>query len=239
MTKRELRCIVAGFDPFGGAKSNPSGEIANLFPDLITVKGAGNFPVEKLLFPTCCKESWKVLKKALKQYKDEDVVLLVSGLAESRMVISLERVALNLRDYRIKDNNGHQHEAAKIEPGAENALFTTVPVDKVKKTLIKKGIPCEVSNHAGAFVCNEIYFKSLTYQSAHKHLQAALFVHVPLPKNFMESIKKAKQKPALVSLSKKSKTKSKQQELAIMQESVQLALLECIKHIHSGEKHLE
>lgn len=231
MKKDQLRVIVAGFDPFAGADFNPSGELAAMFPDLITVKGKYRLRVEKLLLPTCCKESWKVLKKALKKHKENDVVVLVAGLAEGRKAVSLERIALNLRDYRIKDNNGHQYEAKKIESSAENALFTTVPVDKIKKTLVKKGVPCEVSNHAGTFVCNDIYFRTLNYQNENKRVRAALFVHVPLPKDFVETIDKSKKKPHLESLDKKAKKRTKADELAILQESVQLALLECIKSI--------
>ncbi|MBX3134972.1 pyroglutamyl-peptidase I [Candidatus Obscuribacterales bacterium] len=231
MKKRQLRCIVAGFDPFAGADFNPSGELAAMFPDVISVKAKQQVPVEKLLLPTCCKESWKALKRTLKKYKDDDLIVLVAGLAEGRKAVSLERVALNLRDYRIKDNNGHQHEAQKIEANAQNALFTTVPVDKIKKALTKRGVPCEVSNHAGTFVCNDIYFRTLSHQSENKRVKAALFVHVPLPKDFAETISKSEIKPKLATLKKHAKKQTKAEQLAILQEAVQLALLECIKTV--------
>lgn len=231
MKKNRLRCIIAGFDPFGKASFNPSGELALLFPDLITAKVAGELPVQKLLLPTCCEESWKVLKKAFKKFKKDDLVVIVCGLAEGRKQLSLERVALNLRDYRIEDNNGHQEPPAKIRKKSENALFTKAPVDKIKNALIKKGIPCEVSNYAGAFVCNDIYFNALDYQNAHENLRVLLFVHVPLPKDFWKSIQaNKKQTPKLAGYKKGAKIND-QQQLLLLQESVQLALLECVKYI--------
>jgi len=232
MKKRALRLIVTGFDPFAGGKFNPSGELAQLFPDLITIKDKGECAVERLLLPTCCDSSWKVLHKKLKKFADEDLVLVMTGLAEGRLRLSLERVALNLQDYRVADNNGHKHEARKIDSKNENALFTTLPVDKIKKALIKKGVPCDVSNHAGAFVCNDLYFRALSYQNKHEHLKAALFIHVPLPKDFASTLEKTKPAPELKSFDAKKLSK-KRHVLRLMQESVELALLESVKHMGS------
>lgn len=232
MRKRELRCIIAGFDPFGGARFNPSGELAQNFPDFIRTPGYGNLAIERLLLPTCCTASWKVLRKALKKFKDDDVVLVITGLSEKSTRLNLERVALNLRDYRIGDNNGHQHPAAKIHLSEENALFTKVPVDQVRTTLVKKGIPCEVSNHAGTFVCNEVYFKALSYQVKNKHLKAALFIHVPLPENFAATIEESKLKPKLKSFDATGKAhRGRRYQLSLMQESVQLAVIDCVKRL--------
>lgn len=223
--------VVAGFDPFGNAPFNPSEEIANLFPDLITVKGLGEIPVKKLVLPTCCQKSWSKLRRALDRLSDDDVILIAIGLSEMSTHIELERVALNLRDYRIKDNNGHQPVNKRIQAKGENALFTTVPLDKLQKALSKIGVPTKISNHAGTFVCNDVYFNALHYQTRNRHLKSALFVHVPLPNNFIEQIRISKQRPKLATLKKKGLPKKQHEQLEVMQEVLQLSVLECLKHI--------
>lgn len=184
MTKRPIRCIIAGFDPFGSAAFNPSGEIALAFSDLITTPELGAVATEKLLLPTCCSESWKVLREALKKFPEDDLIVILLGLNERGTNLHLERTAVNLRKYRIPDNNGHQHLASKIYWSEGESRSTKIKVDDVVSTLTKKGIQCEVSNNAGTFVCNEIYFRALSHQAEHKNVLATLFIHLPLPETF-------------------------------------------------------
>ncbi len=113
----------------------------------------------------------------------------MTGLADFRAKITPERVALNLRDYRIRDNHGHKRVAEKIDPRLDNALLTDVPVDEIRKALRRQGVPCDVSNHAGTFVCNETYFKALRYQMTHKNVRSVLFVHIPLPETYLDSLR--------------------------------------------------
>ena len=194
MIKRPIRCIVAGFDPFGSATFNPSGEIAMAFPDLITVPNFPDIPIEKLLLPTCCSESWKVLKAALKNFPDEDLVVVIAGLNQGGKSLHIERTAFNMRKYRIADNNGHQHPASKIYWSEGDRYRTRVPVFRIAHVLKKNGFPCEISDHAGTFVCNEIYFRALSHQAEHKNVKSTLFIHLPLPEMFASSVEEAKTK---------------------------------------------
>ncbi|MBX9670293.1 MAG: pyroglutamyl-peptidase I [Candidatus Obscuribacterales bacterium] len=222
--------VVAGFDPFGDASFNPSEEIAKLFPDLITVKSYGQVPVTQLVLPTCCRASWTKLKRTLDSLSDDDVNLVAIGLSAMSTHLELERVALNLRDYRIEDNNGHQPLNKRIQKKGENALFTTVPLDKVQKTLTDRGIPTRISNHAGTFVCNDVYFNALHYQKLHEHIKSALFVHVPLPKNFIAQMRGSKKMPKLSTLKTKRLPVKPDEQLKVMQEAMQIVILECLKH---------
>jgi pyroglutamyl-peptidase len=193
MTNRPIRCIIAGFDPFGESTFNPSGEIALAFPDLITVPDLADIPTEKVLLPTCCNESWKVLLGALKKFPDDDLVVFLFGLNERGTNLHLERRALNCRKYRIADNNGHKHPQSKIYMSEGEMFSTAVAVESVVSTLVENGIPSEVSDHAGLFVCNEIYFRTLSHQAEHKNLKQSLFIHVPLPESFAASFEEMKQ----------------------------------------------
>lgn len=255
MTKRPIRCIIAGFDPFGSATFNPSGEIALAFPNLITIPEFREIPTEKLLLPTCCSESWKVLLAALKKFADEDLIVILLGLNERGKNLHLERLAVNLRKYRIPDNNGHQPLASKIYMSEGESRSTRVKVDEVVSNLLKNGIPCEVSDNAGTFVCNEIYFRALSHQAEHKNVKLTLFIHLPRPEAFAATVEEAKQDSSR-SASKKKKQKSSQVDsksgsgmekkneaskkdskvtrpqnpahLALLQDAVQSAIHECL-----------
>lgn len=214
--------IVTGFDAFGVSKTNPSEDMVKVFPEILDVRGFGNVPVDRLVLTTCCNEGWRPLNAALKRHKKSRVVLVMLGVAENRYKITLERLALNLRDYRIKDNKGHRFPAQKIDENVENAIFTTLPVDDISKTVKKKGIPCEVSNHAGTFVCNETYFKALKYQAENEHLEGVVFIHIPPPKHYQETID-------ILSGKTPKKRVQKKQALMLMTAAIEDIVRECLK----------
>jgi len=182
VARRTVRCVIAGFDPFGGSDFNPSQEIVAMLPDSFAVGRSITVSLEKVVLPTCCSQSWKKLSRLIRHSK-EPVLVVMTGLAEGRREVNLERVALNLRDYRIADNNGHKGKARRINARAENALFSDLPLETIAGALKRQGYPVTISNHAGTFVCNELYFRALQYARSHDNVVGTLFVHVPLPEN--------------------------------------------------------
>jgi pyroglutamyl-peptidase len=181
--RKTVRCVVTGFDPFAGSNFNPSQEIVEMLPDSLEIGRSVTVSLEKVVLPTCSEDSWKKLSSVLRRTSGEPVLVVMTGLAESRREVNLERVALNLRDYRIKDNCGNKGRARKVNPRAENALFTELPLEQVANALKRQGFPVTISNHAGTFVCNELYFRALQYAKTHGNVVGTLFVHVPLPEN--------------------------------------------------------
>lgn len=153
-----------------------------MLPDSFAVGRCITVSLEKVILPTCSTESWKKLSAVIRR-SNEPVLVVMTGLAESRHQVNLERVALNLRDFRIKDNCGNKGKARKINAGAENALFCDLPLEAVAGALKRQGYPVTISNHAGTFVCNELYFRALQYAKTHENVVGTLFVHVPLPEN--------------------------------------------------------
>src|SRR5215469_10574139 len=105
-----MQCILSGFDAFDNQKSNPSQQAVELVSDVLPIgRGKHQIEVRKVILPTCCSESWKALQKAVRKIpKGEPFGIVMAGLANPREQISLERLALNVRDYRIADNRGHQ-----------------------------------------------------------------------------------------------------------------------------------
>lgn len=177
-------CLITGFDGFGNSTFNPTQTVAGMLPNEAKLRG-GVLKLDSLVLPTCCKGAWAKLSRRLAQEQPD--LLLLCGLAQKRTVLSIERFALNVRDYRIEDNAGHKWDGQPIEKNGPPAFQSELPLKKLEAHLWKKGYPCEVSNHAGTFVCNDIYYRSLTYQLDHPEMRV-LFLHVPLPGKFGKSI---------------------------------------------------
>ncbi|MGN0979999.1 MAG: pyroglutamyl-peptidase I [Candidatus Avoscillospira sp.] len=167
-----MKILITGFEPFGGEAVNPSWEAVKRLPD--TVAGAD---LVKLRLPTSFSRARDVLEDAIQALRP-DAVLSV-GQAGGRAAVTVERVALNLADARIPDNDGWQPVDEPLEPDGPAAYFATVPVKKIVEHIQTHGIPCQISNTAGTYVCNAVLYCAL-YLAATEYpgLQAG-FIHVP------------------------------------------------------------
>lgn len=191
LPSKQKRVLVAGFDAFDKLDANPSQTIVETLGSSIKLPGRKDeVLLDTLVLPTCCNKAWGKLKRKMDANKNQYSAIVLTGVAATREMISLERFALNIRDYRIKDNGGHQYSDAVIEKDAPNALRTSLSVAAMSKALTKKGVVCQVSNHAGTFICNEVYYKCLLYQEKLKRPAQVLFVHLPLPKAYSRARKK-------------------------------------------------
>jgi pyroglutamyl-peptidase len=183
-----MRFVITGFDPFNKSAVNPSQLAVEGLPDTISVNGTAA-PVTKLVLPTCCGEAVDAVQAATQQLcTDEEFFVLLSGLADKRESISLERFALNVREYRIADNRGHRWQEEHLEPGAPDALRTSVPLGALAQHLQGLGYKCEISNHAGTFVCNETYFRALRQFGQMPACKGVLFVHFPRPRRYAKPV---------------------------------------------------
>ena len=166
-----MKIIVTGFDPFGGEKINPSIECVKALPEVEGVE------LIRLELPTVFKESAKRLNEVINDVKP-DAVLSV-GQAGGRAGITMERIAINVDDARIPDNISQQPIDEAIQLDGEAAYFTTLPIKRIVKAIREAGIPAEVSNSAGTFVCNHIMYQALfAATKADKPFKAG-FMHIP------------------------------------------------------------
>jgi Pyrrolidone-carboxylate peptidase (N-terminal pyroglutamyl peptidase) len=99
-------CLITGFGSFGKHKTNPSQLIALAFPDNFQSEKGTSLDIESVVLETIGATVWKNLKKAVK--KKEPSIIIMLGLASGRKAISLERFAMNLRDYSIADEEGQK-----------------------------------------------------------------------------------------------------------------------------------
>ena len=167
-----MKLLLTGFDPFGGEKINPALEAVKLVADKI-----GNVEVVKLEVPTVFYKSIETVDAKIAEVKP-DVVLCI-GQAGGRFDITPERVAINVNDARIKDNEGNQPlEGAIFEDGAP-AYFTDLPFKAMVAKIREAGIPASVSNTAGTFVCNHLMYGVLYLADKKYPGLRGGFIHVP------------------------------------------------------------
>jgi pyroglutamyl-peptidase len=123
------------------------------------------------------QSAWSALLPLLEGFRPDAAVCL--GEAHTRSAITLERVAINLRDYRIPDNAGSVVQEEPVVDGAPDALFATLPLHAMHAAARHENAPCELSLSAGAFLCNEIMFRVLQYARTYGVPLRAGFVHLP------------------------------------------------------------
>lgn len=167
-----MKVLVTGFDPFGGEKINPAWEAVNALPNEVD-----GVEVIKVQIPTVFKKSAQKLFEAIESVKPDAVICV--GQAGGRFDFNVERIAINVDDARIPDNEGKQPIDVKIFEDGENAYFATLPIKAMVEEAKKAGVPASVSNTAGTFVCNHIMYSLLYYINKNKLNIRGGFIHVP------------------------------------------------------------
>ncbi len=167
-----MKILITGFDPFGGEKVNPALEAVKLLPNEIL-----GSEIIKLEIPTVFRKSHKVLREAIIK-NNPDVVISV-GQASGRVGITPERVAINIDDARIADNEGNQPIDERIFEDGKEAYFSNLPIKAMVAEIKENGLPASVSNTAGTFVCNHIMY-SIMYiiEKEFTNIRGG-FIHVP------------------------------------------------------------
>jgi pyroglutamyl-peptidase len=170
--KAQETVLVTGFEPFGGEKTNPSWDVcAQLREEIAGMR------VETCRVPCEFRNSIEVVAAAIERLHPAIVILL--GQAGGRSRMGVERVAINIDDARIADNAGAQPVDETIAPNGPPAYFATVPVKAMAAAMRAAGVPTEVSNSAGTYVCNHLMFGVLHFIAASGYRTRAGFIHMP------------------------------------------------------------
>ena len=167
--------LLTGFDPFGRDDLNPSWLAAR---ELDGRRVAGHRIVAAQL-PTVFDRSLQVLADLLEQH--QPVLAICTGQAGGRAAMSLERVAINVNDARIPDNGLAQPVDTPVIAGGPAAYFSSLPIKAMLAALEREGIPCEVSQTAGTFVCNHVFYGLLHALATRTELAGVRggLIHVP------------------------------------------------------------
>ena len=172
MSQNLPHILLTGFDPFGGESINPSWEAVRFFDG----RRIGGHRIIARQLPTEFAGSLRALKAAVREITP--VMLLGVGQAGGRAQLSIERVAINVQDARIPDNAGMQPVDEPVIADGPAAYFSTLPVKAMLAALQAKGLPAEISQTAGTYVCNHIAYAMLHLASKRRGVRAG-FIHIP------------------------------------------------------------
>ncbi len=183
-----MKILVTAFDAFNKEPINPSLMMLEALPDELD----GHTLIKQVL-PTVFGESADLIIQRIDEAKPDAVVCL--GQAGGRAAMTLERVAINVNDASIADNAGKQPVDQPIVEGGPAAYFSTLPNKAMVSAMREAGIPAQISNTAGTYVCNQVLYAVLHYLHENKLAASATFMHVPyLPSQVLD-------KPGVASMS--------------------------------------
>ena len=167
-----MKLLLTAFDPFGGEHINPALEAVKNVSDKI-----GDVEIIKLEVPTVFQKSINLVKAEMDRLHP-DVVLCI-GQAGGRFDVTPERVAINIDDARIPDNEGNQPLSVPIFEDGETAYFSNLPIKAMVQAIREIGLPASVSNTAGTFVCNHLMYGVLYHiHKSYPNMRGG-FIHVP------------------------------------------------------------
>ena len=167
-----MKILLTAFDPFGGHGTNPALEAVN------RVRGEiGGCEVVKKIVPTVFGDAIRAAAEEIDRCRP-DAVLCV-GLAGGSTALCVERVAINVDDAIIPDNRGNQPIDQPVVPGGPPAIFSTLPIKAMVRAIQEAGLPAQVSNSAGTFVCNHLMYGVLHHIQRRGLETRAGFLHVP------------------------------------------------------------
>lgn len=164
--------LLTGFAPFGGESVNPSAEIARLLHG----SSIAGHAVEGALLPCVFGAAITELRRQIRATKP--VLVICVGQAGGRADITPERVAINVDDARIADNAGRQPVDRAIARRGPAAYWSTLPIKAIVAVLRERGIPASVSQTAGTFVCNHVFYGLMHELRAQRRIRGG-FIHVP------------------------------------------------------------
>jgi len=162
-----MMILLTGFEPFGKATLNPSGEI---------IKQISGENIVTAILPVAYTQSAERLLQLTAEHNPDVVISL--GQAEGRTQITPERIAINLDDARLADNQGVIRNDVPIIAGGPVAYESTLPIKDIVKAVNDAGVPATVSLSAGAFLCNHVFYLAQDYFKG-TNVRSG-FVHVPL-----------------------------------------------------------
>ncbi len=166
------KILITGFEPFGNDTINPALEAVKL----IANRKLNGGEISICQVPVVRFKSIDVVKQAIEVQQPHAVITV--GQASGRTGITPERVAINVDDFRIPDNEGNQVIDEPVVEGGPDAYFTTLPVKAMVNAIQAAGIPAMVSNTAGTFVCNHLFYGIQDYLKDTNIRHG--FIHIPL-----------------------------------------------------------
>ncbi|MDI9498792.1 MAG: pyroglutamyl-peptidase I [Bacillota bacterium] len=168
-----MKVLVTGFEAFGGVEGNPSGEVLDLLPDML-----GPIQIVKQVLPVVFVDAgWQIAAALTEELPD---LVLCLGLKSGATALELERIAINLDDAYMPDNAGDQPRERPILADGPDGIFSPLPLTRMQKAIRAAGVPAQLSNSAGTYVCNHVFYVALMTARELAPPPPVGFIHLPL-----------------------------------------------------------
>lgn len=171
MSIKKRKVLLSGFESFLDVKLNPTEQLMTQLQNL----DFENLEVKTVVLPVEFVDAFKVLKTHIDDFKPD--LVLSFGVANQRQNLEIERIAINFRSSKNKDNSGFRPSNDKIDDNGPDGVFSNLKIDEIVSQLKKEGIQIDVSNSAGAYVCNSLMYELCL--DAKKDNYFAGFIHTP------------------------------------------------------------
>ncbi|PYZ99125.1 peptidase C15 [Alteribacter lacisalsi] len=172
-----MKILISGFEPFGKLESNPTEAL---------VKEAADWKIEGIdirtvVLPVVYRECAARLQEEIEAVKPD--VVLSLGVAVGRSAVTPERIGINVQhtegEGKFGDNSGRKPDNEPLIEGGPDGLFATLPNREITRALTDSGIPAQISNSAGTYICNNTLYETLCYVRERGSQIKAGFIHVP------------------------------------------------------------
>jgi pyroglutamyl-peptidase len=170
-----MKTLLTGSNRFGNKEINPSERVVQHFAEKARKTDDADLVAEVL--PTEFFESGRKIVELIRKFRPERIICL--GLATGARTIRLERVALNLDDGEVPDNAGLAPQGRLIVEEGPRAYWSTLPIEEMKAGLNRRGISAAISNHAGTYVCNHVFYLARHEVELLGTNSACGFIHLP------------------------------------------------------------
>lgn len=181
----ETDILVTAFMPFGGDSMNPTEAILVRLP--AKIRGARLF---KLLLPVEFKAAPEILLDGMRRISPAAVIML--GQAGGRSAVTPELFGRNVMEARIPDNAGFSPHGEPVAEGGAESLSSTLPNERIVGAIRALGLPAELSESAGTYVCNTLLYSALS--AAGGSLPVG-FIHIPFAREQTEGVTGREQTP--------------------------------------------
>jgi pyroglutamyl-peptidase len=162
--------LVTGFTPFPGAPVNPTQHLMQSLPDrLAEVTSTVRFVFHVL--PTTWAGRHDVTDRLRRDIRPDAIVHF--GVDGTRLTLNIETRAVNRAEQVRPDAAGEIAPAPELVSGAEEARMSTLPAEALCEAARAAGIPVELSEDAGTYLCNATLWDSIGSGIP------SIFIHVP------------------------------------------------------------
>ena len=172
-----MKVLITGFNAFGSVRENPAEYVIARLRELGSQRRVVKARYEVL--DVCYAWAEKRVREIITD-EQPDLVVMV-GVAAERNVVSLEQVAVNWDDAACADNSGEVRRGREILPGGAPRYRSVLPIEQCAVRLSEQHFKVAVSEDAGSFVCNHVYYCALDQLRMMGREMRCVFVHVPMP----------------------------------------------------------